>query len=241
MSVRPLVSERVPEPPTYPELEDKRVVLVGMSAAAGASIARAFARQGCRIVMHVSDADGSAIDELTEEIRSVSAGLRVFKGALVDAAAIERLSTAALNAFGGADIVVTALGPLDGEALWDASVAAIDTAVCDALRLPCLAARAAAEQMSESGQGGLVLHVLDGQHAPAGGGGTTVLRGALQAMARAQASEWRGDGIRVNALIAEQANTRYADLESDDIGAATLYLASDRAAWISGTTVSVCG
>lgn len=234
----------------YPDLAGKRIFIAGAPLGAGSRIARAFARHGCRIVLHF-DRHREHMFALADRIRGQVRGLRVFHCSLKDGGAVERLTEAADGAFDGLDAVVTIAGQVP-EGLLETEPEHLERAVARSLVAPYRIASEAARHMRERGIAGSIVHV-SAQPARA----TTarvvlqaMTRVGLEAMAQDQARAWEHHGIRVNAVMAEgpdlsQATGRpSADAslrrlsEADSTAAAALFLASSEAASLSGMTLT---
>jgi len=119
-----------------------------------------------------------------------------------------------------------------------ASVEDIDRLIAAQLELPLVVSRIAANRMSVTWTQGLILNVATLAGRP---GGTrqafaTLAKSTLVDMTRAQAEEWAGRGIRINAVAPETAlGEPGARLYGEaDVASLALYLASDKAKTLSG-------
>ena len=94
------------ESPSHPELDGQRVFLSGIADATGEAIARAFARQHVRLVLH-SRQDAARATALADGVSPAASAVRLFAGDIAsDQAACERLSRAGLGSFGGVDFLI---------------------------------------------------------------------------------------------------------------------------------------
>jgi 3-oxoacyl-[acyl-carrier protein] reductase len=91
------------------ELKDKRALVTGASRGLGYAAALELAREGCRVALN--SRDGSRIQAAAERIAKES-GSEAFglAGDLTEKGVIENLVTAAVQALGGLDLLVTNAG-----------------------------------------------------------------------------------------------------------------------------------
>ena len=225
----------------YLELEGKRVLIAGLKPGvkAGTEIVRAFAAQGCRLVLQFDSPQGARSEELfglADEVTGQTLGIRVFSGPLDNDLAVARMTTASLKAFNGLDAVVT-VSHLPDETPPLSSEEDFDSAVAATLRRAYLISRVAANRMRLVSAEGTVLNVL----APPTGSSraNTVLfalaRAELEAMTRLEAETWKDGGIRFASLAPEaaiEASGSFAAVDDmGDVAATALFLASDAGAF----------
>lgn len=247
--------------PTYPELAEKRVLITGASVGIGAGIARAFARQGCRLVLHFN----SHRDEmyaLADEIGRQTAGIRVFQCDFAGRDAISRFARGAISAFHGIDIVINNAGIVPKNLAMATNAEDFEEIVGINLRAPYLLSTAAAERMRNAGRGGTIINVSS-IHAGKSSERMALYamtKGALERMTEVQAVEWGEYGIRVNAIapgatMVERNRESFCEHEDawmdviprgrfgqvEDISGAALWMCSDQAQWMTGTTLTVDG
>ena len=89
----------------YPELAGKRVLVTGLELQAGVDVARAFAEQGCRIVLHTT-ASGAEADAVLEMLAQTASELQVYSDPLTDIESATRFAQTAAKTFSGVDAVV---------------------------------------------------------------------------------------------------------------------------------------
>ena len=126
-----------------------------------------------------------------------------------------------------------------------------------------LVSRAAARRMAEAGGGSIVnISSVNGIAAAPNAGAYTSTKAAILMLTEQMALEWGSSGVRVNAvapglILAGMSDPIYADPEirqlrqgkvplgtlgtADDVAEAVLFLASDKAAYITGQTLAVDG
>src|SRR5690606_41067140 len=98
----------------YPELAGKRVLVTGLELQAGVDVARAFAEQGCRIVLHTM-ACGAEADAVLEMLAQTASELQVYSDSLDDVASTTRFAQTAAKTFNALDAAVHT-AQLDAEA-----------------------------------------------------------------------------------------------------------------------------
>ena len=242
-----------------------RVALVtGASGGVGRGLARALALAGAKVVVAARSPTGGqeTVDQIVGD-----GGQALFVATDVsDAAAVARAVEAAVDRFGGLDIVVhnaastmataTPLEDLD-EANW-AEQAGVSL---DALHH---LAHAALPYLRDTGRGRfLVLSSAQGQHGGAMNPAYTALKAAQRGFVKALAREWGTHDIVVNALapaaLTDAAKAYLADdpertrqaMKSfplgrmgdmrDDIGPAAVAMCSDLWRFVTGQTINVDG
>jgi len=238
-----------------------RVALVtGGSRGIGAGIARGLAERGARVV--VTGRDQAALAAVAETIRRSGGEVAAIAADLTQPNSVEALRDAVEAAFGPPQLVVACAGgggqlkPLCDETLesWRAT---IDRNLTTGF----LTLHAFLPAMYERGEGAVVLmsssagRQLSGASAP-----YSAAKAGLQALMRQAASEAAPHGVRINAiapsaivterLAAQPASVRHQIAagfplgrlgEVDDVVAATLFLLSGAAGWITGVTLDVAG
>ncbi len=90
------------------KLKDRVAIITGPAKGMGAAITRAFAEEGCKLVL--IGRDTAAIAPIADEVRARRAEAIVLPCDLTDAAACETAAVQALDAFGTVDILVNVAG-----------------------------------------------------------------------------------------------------------------------------------
>lgn len=243
-------------------LAGKIALVTGSSSGIGMAIARGFAREGADVVVHYRNRAEEA-EALAAEIRALGQRSLVVQGDVARATDVARMMEAA-TALGPLTTVVCNAGwhrrvpflEID-EAMWDG--------VLDAdLKGPFLIGQSAARQMVAAGTRGSIIatssisaHSAQPElaHYQAAKAGVTML-------VRGMALELAPHGIRVNAiapgLVETNLTTRIfaspATLAArvsriplgragrpEDLVGAVIFLSSDEAAWVTGSTITVDG
>ena len=251
MSPRKITAGSFLQSPTHPELEGQRVFLAGISDGTGEAIARVFAQQGTRLVLH-SRQEAARATALADGVAPIAAGLRFFSGDIAsDQAACERLSRAGLGAYGGVDLLINFLTLPTAEADAGRDADDIEQRVADALRPALVLGRSVADHARNSGQPATVIHVsLARSGRAAAFASYAMLKAGLEAMAQDQARRWFSHDVCVYAFVPGLPDESYADDELANVvparsnfdaslGAILLNAASGRSRWLNGVTVAV--
>jgi 2-hydroxycyclohexanecarboxyl-CoA dehydrogenase len=251
-----------------PRMAGRSAVITGGAAGIGAAVARLFCAEGASLLLVDRQAD--ALDALAEELRGRHPGARVAT-AVCDVADRDHLAEAIARAaerHGGLDTLVNNAaarhhGPLAeaGDGDWQALLAVnlLGTAA---------ACRAALPALRRSGRGSVVnissCYAVKGR---AGMGLYDASKAGLLAMTRTLAAEESAHGIRVNAVCPGSTLTEFHQAraaasgtpievlktqrqttsllgrwaEPVEIAWPVLWLASDEASYITGTTLLVDG
>ena len=241
---------------------DKRVLVTGASRGIGFDIAKTFLDAGARVAIHGSTEESvaAAMERLSDYEHTVSA-----PGNIGTVAGCELSVETAIEAFGGLDILVNNAGvgagrPIEDcdEAMWDAH--------CDVnLKGLFFCCRAALSELKKS-NGNIVNIASDA--GLMGVPGITVYcgtKGGVVNMSRAMALEIAPD-VRVNCVCPGYVDTDmiristkkkpdpeaywqkmidYAPLKriasTEEIAHAVLYLASEKARFVTGTSLAIDG
>lgn len=247
------------------QLEGKTVIVTGAGSdrGIGRSIALGFAREGADIV--VADLNGQDATRVAHEIENLGRNALAITVDVSRPADVGRMMQATVERFGGVDILVNNVGAVrfapfleTTEELWDWSHAVN-------LKSQFLCSQAAARRMVEQGSGGVILcitsvgaeagHEEQAAYCSAKAGAKNLMMGMAVELARHR--------IRVNAIAPGGADTNFikeprrqrmrARPEADaaipwgrrgtpeDIVGTTVFLASDAAEYITGTTITVDG
>jgi 3-oxoacyl-[acyl-carrier protein] reductase len=237
-------------------LRGRTAIVCGASSGLGLATAEALADEGANVTMFARRRE-----ELEREADRI--GALAVRGDVTNAGDIERLVERTLKAFGGIDIVVwNSGGPPAGRAseLADDSLeTAFELLMVPAVRL----VRLALPRLRESPAGRILCVTSISVKEPVGNLAlSNMLRPGLTGWAKTLARELGPDGITVNCVAPGRIDTpRMAELYGEggppaeelaqiplgrlgtprEFGEVVCFLASDRAAYITGTTVLVDG
>ncbi len=240
-------------------LDGKSAIVIGAANGIGRAIALEFARAGARVACADVDDAGAA-----RTARDAGTAIHVHADAS-DAASMRALVAAAVERFGGLDVLVF------GAAVHDppATVAELDEATWDrVLRVNLtgafLASKAAIPAMVARGGGSIVLIASQlGRVASPARPAYCATKGALVQLAKVMAADHASQGIRVNtlspgAIETDRVARRYGSMpaardalagkhllgrlgQPDEIARAALFLASEASSFMTGADLLVDG
>ncbi len=244
------------------DFTDKRVLVTGASRGIGFSIAEQFLKAGARVAIHGSTEHsvGAAMERLSEYKNIVAA-----PGDLGTVAGCELAVATAIEAFGGLDILVNNAGVGAGRPIADCDEEMWDAHCNVNLKGLFFCCRAALPALKES-NGNIVNIASDA--GLMGVPGITVYcgtKGGVVNMSRAMALEIAPE-VRINCVCPGYVDTDmirisakkkpdpeaywqkmidYAPLKriasTEEIAGAVMYLASDNARFITGTSLAIDG
>ena len=248
--------------PTF-DCAGKTAVITGAGSGIGQAAAMLFAAYGANVIVaYISEA---AAEKTAEVIRRNGERVHVIHVDISQSAQVDRLITETVNHFGGVDIFVANAG-IGGAVLplLEQTENEFVNVISVNLKGTFLCAKAAANQMIHQGRGGRIVITASigafeggGHHGPYGAS-----KGALVTLVRTMGREWAEYGITVNAvcpgLTATAINQGLLEdkalaeslldkipmhrmAQPEEIASAMLYLATDAAAFITGTTLIVDG
>jgi len=244
-------------------LKDKVAIITGSSRGLGLASAKSLAAEGCRICLCARGAEAlhAAAEELraTADVFAVAADLSAADGA-------DKVVRAAMDAFGGVDILVNNVATAKGsdivataDAEWQE---AFDQTLYPAIRM----SRLVVPHMRARGGGSIVMIASIWGRESGGRMVYNAVKAAEISLAKAMAQQLAKDGIRVNSVapgsilfpggswdkrqkadpsgIAEFVRTelpfgRFG--RAEEVGDVVAFLASPRASWISGASITVDG
>jgi 3-oxoacyl-[acyl-carrier protein] reductase len=248
-------------------LTDKVALITGSSRGLGLASARALAAEGCRVCLCARGEE--QLGKAAAEIRAMTASANAVLAAVADLttpAGIDAVFARMLAEFGGIDILVNSLGLARGAGITDTADAewqeAFDSTLYPAIR----ASRLAVPSMRARG-GGVILMIASIYGRESGGRMTyNAVKAAEISLAKSMAQQLARDNIRVNSVapgsisfpggswwkrqqtdpdgIAEFVRRelpfgRFG--RADEVGDVVAFLASPRASWISGASITVDG
>ncbi len=239
-------------------LTGKRALVTGASSGIGRGCAVALAEAGAHVVCAARGV--ARLDDTVTAMRD--AGWSADAVAM-DVADLDNLSDR-LAQQGPFDIVVNSAGLARHSAAIDTTVADYDTVMGVNLRAAYFLSTLTARAMIKSGTGGSIIHISS-QMGHVGGPERAVYcasKHGLEGMIKAMAIEWGPDRIRINTIcptfirtplgeqtLADPEKRKWIESkiklgrvgEIEDIMGAVVFLASDAAALITGTSLLIDG
>jgi len=242
-------------------LAGKRVVVTGAAGTIGSAVARAFAAAGTRVCLvdiELSNADGArlTLDNASSHV-AMACDLRSLP-------ALHKMFSAVESVLGGLDVFVHVAGVLARTGLDEVTEEIWDWHIDNNLKTTFFADRSAAQIMRSAGAGGRIINFASDAWWTGGLHAATVYaasKGGVVSLSRGLAKSLAPFGITVNCVapgtvdspmlrsglsdeqIADAADAiplgRFA--QPEDVAAATVFLASDHASFITGTTLNVSG
>jgi glucose 1-dehydrogenase len=261
---------RLPRNSAYPLLAGQPALVTGANSGIGRAVALGLARAGADVAVNYV-ADPAAADEVVKEIEALGRRAIALKADVSDEAQVQQMFAHAIDAFGTLHVVVSNAGmqrdaPFEEMTIdeWNAVIAVNLTGQFLCLREAIREfKRRGIDQAVSVAAGKIVCMSSVHQEIPwAGHANYAASKGGVMMLMRSLAQEVAPHRIRVNAIapgaIRTPINTsawntpeHYAELmrlvpykrigEPDDIAQAAVWLASDHADYVTGTTLFVDG
>jgi 3-oxoacyl-[acyl-carrier protein] reductase len=241
-------------------LENRVALIIGAARGIGKGIAQRFVEEGARVVIGDRESD---IGEATarglgglERVRFIAADIARKEEA-------EKAVNAAIEHFGGLDILVQNAGIFPWTLIEDIEPEEWDSVLGVNLKGTYLAARAALPAMRSKGRGRMIFtsSITGPRVTSPGHGHYSASKAGINGFIKAAAIEFAAYGITVNGVepgnILTEGVTQHRSVEflrgmeeavplgrlgtPRDVANAVLFLASDDASYITGTTIIVDG
>jgi 3-oxoacyl-[acyl-carrier protein] reductase len=236
----------------------RKAFVTGAAGGLGLGVARLFLAEGASVALADIRGADDARASLGGQGRSMAVSVDVREADSVEAAISE-----AWDAFGGLDVLVNCAGIYPSDLIVDMSVDAWDSVIDTNLKGPFLCSRFVVSRWIEEGVQGHIVNITSGAalRARPGAAHYCTSKAALEMLTRAFALEMAPHHIHVNAVSpgffdvssgVNQISREYVDAivktipwgtggEPADIAEAVLFLCSDAASYITGTSLRVDG
>jgi NAD(P)-dependent dehydrogenase (short-subunit alcohol dehydrogenase family) len=241
--------------------EKKTVIVTGATSGIGRASAEAFAAEGAHVV--VVGRAASALDEVMAVVGD--RGVRCQVDVTVEDAP-EIVVRTAVERFGGIDVLVNAAGVIASGALEATTDETWDAMMNVNVRAPFRLMRAAAPHLTA--RKGAIVNVssVNGLRAFAGVLAYCVSKAAVDQLTRCAALEFAPSGVRVNAVnpgvtvtnlhrrsgMGDEQYSTFLERsklthplgrpgQPEEVAELILFLASDRAGWMTGETIPIDG
>ena len=237
--------------------EGRVAVVTGAGHGIGRAVARRFAAEGARVV--VNDIEAIRAETVVREIEADGGVAISVVGDIAATTVVDALFRATVERFGAVDILVNNAGLITmerhflhaDEAWWD-RVLGVN------LRAAFLCSLHAARLMVQR-RSGVIINMSSGGATRAHRGNVAydASKGGIEAMTRAAALDLAPYGVRVNAVVPGLIRTYDIDDEAaaergaivplgrlgdpDDVAGPTVFLATDDARYMTGSTLVVDG
>jgi 3-oxoacyl-[acyl-carrier protein] reductase len=245
---------------TFFGLTGKKALIIGGGQGMGESSAMFLARAGCDVAL--VDVVPDRADAVGAKIKTLGVRSVAVIGDVLDDEQLPRIVAEAEAKLGGLDVMVSIVGAAVWGSLLETTAEIWDQQMRLNLRYFFLVAKEVAQSLIRRGQPGAIVGIasVDGQRASPMRGAYGAAKAGLISLVQTMAVEWAPHAIRVNAIAPghivtprlydtpQRAEGYAASLlpmgrrgTPDDIGRAALFMASDMARYITGTTLDVDG
>jgi NAD(P)-dependent dehydrogenase (short-subunit alcohol dehydrogenase family) len=245
------------------EFEGRVVMITGAGGRLGGPCALAFAREGARLVL--TDQREEPLERTVGGAREAGAEVAGFPADVTQPADVDRVVAEGTRRLGPVDVLVNFAGYAPFSHLLEVSAGEWDHVFAVNVKGTMLCCQAVGRQMVGRGARGSIVNISSGASTSARAGGAHYCgsKAAVNMLTEVLATELGPHGIRVNAVApglvmdrvlrrGDEAPHAYVrDMVAatplgrtgtpDDIAGTVLFLASERAAWLTGEVVYVTG
>ncbi len=241
-------------------MEKKVVLITGASNGMGAQMAKNFANDGYYVAINYNASKEKALD-LVKEISDKGQNAIAVKGDVKSYNECERMINEVLKTFGHVDVLINNAGVCSNKILIDETCESISNVVETNLIGTINCSKAIANHFIARNQGKIIN--MSSIWGLVGGCGETVYsatKGGIIAFTKALAKELSGNNITVNCIAPGVVDTRMLNGFSEDeltllrsdiplgrfakpeeIAHVALFIADDKASYITGETISING
>jgi NAD(P)-dependent dehydrogenase (short-subunit alcohol dehydrogenase family) len=183
------------------DIRGKTAIVTGATGAFGALAAQVLAGAGCNLM--IAAGGGDALKKVAGECEKLGAKVESVSLRPSSAASCDKIVAAAVQRFGGVDILVLASGINKVAKIVDQAPDAFAEVMDVNVTQSWLMARAAGKQMLAQGRGGKVIFMSSARGLlghPAGYTAYCASKSAVDGITKALGCEWGATGITVNAI-----------------------------------------
>ncbi len=244
-------------------LQGKTAIITGGANGIGAGCVRRLASEASNVV--IADIDDNSGQALAADLAAAPAGVIYHRTDITERAAVEALFAAAIDAFGSINILVNNAAFVHKSGVianfLDYSDESWQLTLAVNLTGMFYCSQTAARLMAKRGQGGVIINMSSGGASRAHRHmfGYDTSKGGIEAATRVMALDLAPLNIRVNTVVPGSTRVDHGTFVGDnpippsdviplerqgrpaDIAAAVAFLASDDAAYITGTRLIVDG
>lgn len=242
-------------------LKGRTAIVTGAGQGMGRAVARALAERGARVV--ANDVDAGKAERAARELHDRGAEALAIQADVTDAAAVRSMVERTIERFGGVQILVNNAGTLRPTKVIDIEEAEWDLVIEVNLKGTFLCSQAVLPAMQEARWGRIVnFSSTAGKNiSTVGGAHYTAAKAGILGFTRHLAKEVAEHGITVNAVcpglidtemvrstISDARTRAYAESfpiprlgEPEEVAELVAFLASDRAAYITGASLDING
>ena len=240
---------------------DKVALVTGGGSGIGLACAQALAETGAAVV--VSGRTQAKLDRAVQTIAASGGQAAAVAGDVSDGADVQRMVTAATDAFGRLDIVVCSAGISPAGRVTDISEAEWDECLAIDLRSVFLAAKYAIPVLQRQGDGGALINIAGtlGIRPCRNKAAYAAAKAGVINLTRAVALDYAADHIRCNVICPGYIDTPLNDgfdpverdafladsqplpglIQAEEVAAMACYLASDAARMVTGQVFVIDG
>ena len=241
-------------------LEGKTVIITGASRGIGKGIAEVFAKQGANIAFTYRSSDEKA-NILEKELSANGCKVKGYKSDASDFEAAQELAANVIDEFGSIDVLVNNAGITKDGLLMRMSEEDFDSVMDVNMKSVFNMTKAVLRPMLKQRKGSIInMSSVVGVKGNAGQANYSASKAAINGFTKSTALELGSRNIRCNAIAPGFIETEMTEAlgkeqveewrnsiplkrggTPEDIANATLFLASDMSAYVTGQVLHVCG